>query len=255
MRWHTEAISIAWPEARPPVMTSTLSWEMSFSAIVAASAFFAMWSSRTTSIFLPFTPPAALISSTAIAYAFLNLSPNGASGPVMGRGAPIFRVWASAGGATAATASRTASMSLRILSSSGEAVRVMAPGRAERRHGEVRPGRRGGLGPAGRDGLGAGVELHSLRAVDVQIAEERLLPAAKREEGHGHRDGDVHPHHPHLHLVLEALRRRAGAGEDGGAVAVGVRVDDREGLLERAGAEHDQHWPEDLLAVDRHRRA
>src|SRR5437016_4804580 len=45
-----------------------------------------------TSILRPSIPPLALISSTAIEYAFLNLSPNGASGPVMGCGAPILSV-------------------------------------------------------------------------------------------------------------------------------------------------------------------
>src|SRR5271157_1244451 len=65
---------------------------MSFSVTVAAKGFLAWWSSMTTSIFLPFTPPAAFISSTARVYAFLNLSPNGASEPVIGWGAPIFKV-------------------------------------------------------------------------------------------------------------------------------------------------------------------
>src|SRR4029453_17007244 len=59
-----------------------------------------------TSILRPLTPPLALISSTAIEYAFLNLSPNGASGPVIGCGAPIFSVpCAKAAGATTANES------------------------------------------------------------------------------------------------------------------------------------------------------
>src|SRR6266498_994742 len=58
-----------------------------------------------TSIFLPLTPPLALISSTAIPYAFLNLSPNGASGPVMGCGAPILSVSCAMAGAAATTRS------------------------------------------------------------------------------------------------------------------------------------------------------
>src|SRR5712691_5114869 len=58
-----------------------------------------------TSIFLPLTPPLALISSTAIPYAFLNLSPNGASGPVMGWGAPILSVSCATAGAAAAARS------------------------------------------------------------------------------------------------------------------------------------------------------
>src|SRR6266487_3116277 len=104
-RWATEAISTAWPEARPPVRTSTLVWVMSFSATVAAIAFFAWWSSMMTSIFLPLTPPFALISSTAMPYAFLNLSPKGASGPVMGWGAPILSVSCAAAGADAPASS------------------------------------------------------------------------------------------------------------------------------------------------------
>src|SRR6267143_1297500 len=75
---------------------------MSFSATVAAIAFFAWWSSMMTSIFLPLTPPLALISSTAMPYAFLNLSPKGASGPVMGWGAPILSVSCAAAGVAAA---------------------------------------------------------------------------------------------------------------------------------------------------------
>src|SRR5713101_8957919 len=103
-RWATDAISTAWPEARPPVRTSTLLWVMSFSATVAAIAFLAWWSSMMTSIFLPLTPPLALISSTAIPYAFLHLSPKGASGPVMGWGPPILSVSCATAG-VAATAS------------------------------------------------------------------------------------------------------------------------------------------------------
>src|SRR6266481_5893959 len=49
--------------------------------------------------------PFAVISSTAIPYAFLNLSPKGASGPVMGWGAPILSVSCATAGAAAATRS------------------------------------------------------------------------------------------------------------------------------------------------------
>src|SRR6266581_1888418 len=63
-----------------------------------------------TSIFLPLTPPFALISSTAIPEAFLNLSPKGASGPVMGWGAPILSVSCAAAG-RAAPINRTATTS------------------------------------------------------------------------------------------------------------------------------------------------
>src|SRR5438034_5682691 len=41
--------------------------------------------------------------------------------------------------------------------------------------------------------LGLGVELHAMAALGVQIAEEALLPAREREEGHwrGHADVDA----------------------------------------------------------------
>ena len=38
-------------------------------------------------------------------------------------------------------------------------------------------------------------------------------------------------HHAHVHLALEAARRRPAAGEDGGAVAVLVGVDQGDGLV------------------------
>jgi hypothetical protein len=45
--------------------------------------------------------------------------------------------------------------------------------------------------------------------------------------GHGHGDGHVDADHGDLDFVLEAPRRTAVIGEDGGAVAVGVGVDQR----------------------------
>ncbi len=47
-------------------------------------------------------------------------------------------------------------------------------------------------------------------------------------------------------------RRVAVAGEDGGAVAEFVRVDQAERLVIAFGAQHGEHRAEDLLAVDRH---
>src|SRR3954447_11472957 len=51
--------------------------------------------------------------------------------------------------------------------------------------------RRARIGPARRNDLGARVELDALRPVHVQIAEERVLPAAKAVVRHRHRDRNV----------------------------------------------------------------
>src|SRR5262249_38987854 len=63
-------------------------------------------------------------------------------------------------------------------------------------------------GPAPRDRFRARVELHGLDTVDVEIAEERLFPAAKRVERHRHGNRHVDANHPDLHVLLEEPRRR-----------------------------------------------
>src|SRR6266545_4036064 len=49
--------------------------------------------------------------------------------------------------------------------------------------------------PADGDGLGAGVEADALRAVDVGVPEQRVLPPSEGVEGHRHRDRDVDADH------------------------------------------------------------
>src|SRR5215207_2245192 len=84
--------------------------------------------------------------------------------------------------------------------------------------------RRPGVGPARGHDLGPGVELDPLRAVHVDVAEQRALPAAEAVVGDRDRDGDVDPDHPRLDLELELTGRAAVAGEDRGPVAVRVVV-------------------------------
>src|SRR5207248_6336673 len=74
---------------------------------------------------------------------------------------------------------------------------------SQRRHVEARTGRVL-VRPACGYGLGARVELHPFGAVHVQVAEERILPAAERVERHRHRDRHVDADHPHLDLGREA---------------------------------------------------
>ena len=97
------------------------------------------------------------------------------------------------------------------------------------------------------------VEADAVRARRVQVAEERLLPAAEREEGHRRGDADVDAEHAGLRSALERARRGPRAREDRGRVAVarGVEVPDR--LVERVGAHDGQHRTEQLGAPQLHR--
>src|ERR1700723_4193237 len=91
-------------------------------------------------------------------------------------------------------------------------------------HGSAYPGANPRRPTAGH-GLDAGIEANPLHAMHVMVAKERTLPAAKTVEGHRHRDRHIDTNHPGLHLVGEGARRVSVAGEDGGAVAVLVLVD------------------------------
>ena len=105
-------------------------------------------------------------------------------------------------------------------------------------------------GPADRDGLRAGVEVHALGAVDVGVAQQRFLPAAERVVGHRGGDGHVDAHHAGLDVQLEAPSVAAVIGEDGRAVAELAGVDQLDGLRVVGGLDDAQHRPEDLLLVD-----
>ena len=59
----TASVSV---ELHAPIITGTLSRTISFSAVDTASVGFDLLSSTTSWIFLPSTPPAALICSSAI---------------------------------------------------------------------------------------------------------------------------------------------------------------------------------------------
>ena len=91
-----------------------------------------------------------------------------------------------------------------------------------------------GVEPAGGDDLVAGVEAEALGAVRVGVAEQRGLPAAEGVVADRDRDRDVDPDHADLDLVLVPAGRAAVVGEDRGAVAVGVAVDQRRGRRRRS---------------------
>src|ERR1700733_3159093 len=107
-------------------------------------------------------------------------------------------------------------------------------------HGGAYPGANPRRPTAGH-GLDAGVEANTLHAMHVMVPKERTLPAAKTVEGHGHRDGHVDANHAGLYLVGEGARRVAVPGEDGGAVAVLVLVDQVESVRKAGNAQYGEH--------------
>src|SRR5580658_1367960 len=118
-------------------------------------------------------------------------------------------------------------------------------------HGCVDAGADAG-GPAGGDGLEAGVKADAFGTVDGVVAEEGTLPSAEGVEGHGHGDGHVDAYHADLYAAAEVAGGIAVAGENAGAVAVLVLVDEFEGLLEVVDADDAEDGAEDLFLVDTH---
>src|SRR5690348_5312631 len=86
------------------------------------------------------------------------------------------------------------------------------------------------LEPPRDDDLLVGEELHAVGAVRLEVAEERALGAAEREERHRRGDPDVHAHHRHAGAVAELSRRLAAAGEDRRRVGEGALVDELDRL-------------------------
>src|ERR1700729_793934 len=106
--------------------------------------------------------------------------------------------------------------------------------------------------PAGGHRLGSGVEANRIRAVLVEVAEARALPAAKRVVGDWDRDWHVDPDHADLDLAREVARRVAVASEDRDAVAVLMVVAQTQRLAIVVRAHDREHRAEDLLLVDAH---
>ena len=91
-------------------------------------------------------------------------------------------------------------------------------------------------------------------AVGAQIAQLRGAAAGEREQRHGHRHGHVDAHLAHVDLFLELARCAARLGKDGRAVAVGVGVDELDGLIQRGRLDHAQHGAKNFLVVHAHAR-
>ncbi|MNP13216.1 hypothetical protein D3C76_1054870 [compost metagenome] len=108
------------------------------------------------------------------------------------------------------------------------------------------------LRPALGDRLAAGVEAHTIRTVGMQVAEQRTLPATKAVVSHRHRQRYVDADHADFDLVAEQARRFTVTGEDAGAVAILVIVDQLHRLFQAIDPNNAQHRPEDLFFIDAH---
>src|SRR5262245_57336845 len=87
------------------------------------------------------------------------------------------------------------------------------------------------LEPARHRQLLPRVVLDPLDPLDVQRAEEGVVPSGEGEPGDGGRDADVDPDHPRVEPVLELAGRPAAPGEDRCTVAVWAGAADGEGLV------------------------
>lgn len=59
-------------------------------------------------------------------------------------------------------------------------------------------------------------------------------------------------HLAHVHLVSVFACSRAICGEDSCAIAIGITVDQTDGIIQGVRLENNQHRPEDLLSVALH---
>lgn len=125
------------------------------------------------------------------------------------------------------------------------------------RHGDLFLGSQSILGtPETSDGLPLGVEAKTILAVEVGEAGsgDRGFVAGEAEHGQGDGDGDVDANLAGLEVLLEQGGRGPGAGEDGGAVAVRVGVDQIDGFLRGVDVQADQDGAEDFFSVAFHVR-
>src|SRR3954471_10649481 len=107
----------------------------------------------------------------------------------------------------------------------------------------------GGFGPAGGDHLAAGGEGDAFGPVDLVVAAERGLPATEGVVGHRNGQRHVDTDHADGDGALELPGGGAGGGEDGGAVAVGVGVDQLDAIFQGVDADDDEDGSEDFLGV------
>ncbi len=88
----------------------------------------------------------------------------------------------------------------------------------------------------------------------VEVAEGRALPAAESVIGERRRNRHIDADHPRLRPGCEVARGAAVAREDGGAIAIFMRVDEVERLFVAFRSDDAQHGAENLFPVDAHGR-
>mmetsp|Transcript_7654 Transcript_7654/g.18333 ORF Transcript_7654/g.18333 Transcript_7654/m.18333 type:complete len:212 (+) Transcript_7654:255-890(+) len=88
--------------------------------------------------------------------------------------------------------------------------------------------------------------------VEVQVSQDRLLVPREGEHRQRNRDRDVDANLSRFNLVGEFPGSRPATREDGGAVAVWVRVHKVDGFLEGVDLHTAEHWAKDLVLVDLH---
>src|SRR5262245_25096645 len=84
------------------------------------------------------------------------------------------------------------------------------------------------------------VEVDPLSPLNVQVAEERLVPAREREPRHWGGDADIDADHARVEAALELARRVAVPREDARPVAVVAFAAQSEGMVEIVGPHHRQ---------------
>src|ERR1700729_3344177 len=93
----------------------------------------------------------------------------------------------------------------------------------------------GGVGsafePACHDRFALRVEQNRFASLDVQVAEEGLVPAGEGEPGHRSGDADVYADHSGVEVLLELAGGVAALREDRCAVAVWRFSADLQGLF------------------------
>ena len=88
----------------------------------------------------------------------------------------------------------------------------------------------------------------------MQVAEERVLPAAERVVRHRHRNRHVDADHADVDVELELAGDSPVAGKDRDAVAIRILVHEPHGLVVGVDARDAEHRTEDLVLVDVHLR-
>ena len=96
------------------------------------------------------------------------------------------------------------------------------------------------------------VKRNALCALNVQIAEERFVPAGEREPGHRRRHADVDADHSGVEVPLELPGRPTAAGENAGSVAVLAVAAQFERVFECCRANDGEDRAEDFFLRQSH---